>query len=184
LNIYKQFIILCSMCGLFLASNVYNVSLAAVEQDSKTLKVGVIKAKNLENSLYFQDIHKKLEKEFSGRGDKLSSKRQELKSKIELFDRNKAIWSEKERVSKENELNKLDQEIQQTFEKLETDFKNRHQEELSSFNKSLDNVLKDFAKKENYNLILLDQVALYNDDNLDCTEQVVNILNNQFKNKK
>ena len=162
----------------------FGLNRTCIAAESNNLKIGIINTKNLENCLYAKDIQKKLEKEFNPRGDKFQVKKQELQSKQELLQRDKAVLSEKERIAKERELTKLQQEAQHMFESLDTEFKSRQQEELIAFNKVVDNAVANLAKQEKYDLILPDQVVLYNTDALDCTDKIITALDAQFKGKK
>lgn len=152
--------------------------------ESTHLKIGIINTKSLESCLYAKDIQQKLEKEFNPRGEKFQAKKQEFQNKQDLFQRDKAILSEKERIAKERELTKLQQEAQHMFENLGTEFKSRQEELQVSFNKIVDDIVSKFAKQEKYDLVLPDQVILYSNDVLDCTDKIVNLLDAQFKAKK
>ncbi len=149
-----------------------------------TFKIGVINTKELENCLYAKDIQKKLEKEFNPRKDTFEDKQKELQSKGGLLQRDRAILSEKERISKERELTKLQQETQHMLETLDAEFKSRRQEELIAFNKAVDDIVTKLAVNEKYDLILPDQVVMFSKEALDCTAKVVKELDANFKAKK
>ncbi len=169
--------------GLILVSallSMHNMCFAA----EGSLKIGIINTKNLENCLYAKHLQKNLEKEFTPRTDKFEVKKQELQSKQELFQRDKAVLSEKERMAKDRELTKLQQEVQHMFESLGSEFKSRQQEESVVFNKIIDDAVAHLAKQEKYDLILIDQVVLYNADFLDCTNKIITAVDAKFKSKK
>lgn len=160
------------------------LSFAGPIENNNNFKIGIVNTKDLENCLYAKDIQKKLENEFNPRKDKFEAKQKELQSKGELLQRDRAILSEKERISKERELTKLQQETQHMLETLDAEFKSRRQEELVAFNKVVDNAVMKIAASEKYDLILPDQVVMFNNGSLDCTAKVVAELDSNFKNKK
>lgn len=148
------------------------------------LKIGVINLKELENCLYAKEIRRKLEKEFNPRNDKFTAKQKELQNKGDLLERDRAVLSEKERISRDRELTKLQQEVQHMAESLDVEFKSRLQEELINFNKVVDDVVTKLAETEKYDLILLDQVVKFSKESLDCTAKIVSKLDANFKAKK
>ena len=149
-----------------------------------SLKIATIKSNSLENCLYFKDLTKKWEKEFKPRGEQLQIKQREFENKKDLFQRDRAILSEKEKISKERELTKLQQEIQHTYETLDTEVKSRQQEDLVNFNRFVEQVVSKFSKQQKYDLILNEQGFLYSNDSLDCTDKLILALDEQFKSKK
>lgn len=147
----------------------------------QTPRIGVIDAIQLEKSQQFQAAQARLEKEFKPRQQSLESKQKELQDKHKKFQRDEVTLSDKERIANEREINKLQQDFQRLVEEYEVDHRTRQQEEMISFNKLVDEVVKEVAKKEKYDLVLHGQVALYNTDNVDFTAKVLKELERRVK---
>jgi outer membrane protein len=168
-NLFNLHVLLATVCLSL-------VSYCWADKATNPVKIGVVKVTELESSTQFKKIQEKLDKEFSTRKDSFFAKRQDLQNKFDLFQRDKAILSDKERNAKDRELTKLEQEINHLGEALDTEAKSRYQEELMAFHKAVSEAVAKVAKKDGYDLILLDQVVLYNSMASDCTNQVIAML--------
>jgi outer membrane protein len=125
----------------------------------------------------------KLEKEFKPRQDKLQATNKIIEDKHQALEKDKDILSEKDRVNKERELNKLQQEFQMMAKEAQDDFRLRNQEESDNLREILDKAVSDVAQRENYDLILPNEVTVYNKDRKTFTGLVLKELEKNFKSK-
>jgi outer membrane protein len=166
----------------FLLLLIISLSFITFNATANELKVSILNTPLiLEESLYGKEIRKKMETEFKGRKDDLDARQANLRVKHESFQRDKAILADKDRVTQERELTKLQQSWQQMAEELDIDMRARQQEELHSFEKILEEVVSEIAKTEKYDIIFPMQVAVFNNEKADCTEKVLSKLNIRFK---
>jgi outer membrane protein len=148
------------------------------------LKIGILDTQSLESAAQYSQMKEKLEKEFKPRQDKLQITNKEIEDKHQALEKDKDILSEKDRVSRERELNKLQQEFQLMAKEAQDDFRLRNQEESANLRAILDKAVADVAKKEGYDLILPNEMTVYNKDSKTFTNLVLKELENNFKAKK
>ena len=87
---------------------------------------------------------------------------------------------------KEDEKNKLKGQIDKDQNDLvafdrqkQTDLKRERDEKIREILGDIEKVVKDYAQKENYALILNDRVLIYGQETLDITNQVIKLLNDK-----
>ena len=183
---YKKHIvnlIIISNCLLLNLGQLVSATTTNDNNPPRNLKIAIVKNSSLENCLYFKDIKKKWEKEFNPKGEQLQVKQKEFESKKNLFQRDRAILSDKERLSKENELNKLQHDLQHTYENLDIEVKSKQKEDLTAFNKFIEQAVSNLATQNKYDLILPDEGVLYYTDALDYTDQLIKALDAKYKAK-
>lgn len=182
-----NFINLLMLINACILMNVLQISVANdIKDNNKTnhnLKIAIVKNSSLENCLYFKDIKKKWEKEFNPKGEQLQTKQKDFESKKNLFQRDRAILSDKERLNKENELNKLQNDLQHTYENLDMEVKSKQKEDLTTFNKFIEQTVSVLAKQKQYDLILPDEAVLYYNNTLDCTDELIKALDDKYRAK-
>lgn len=151
------------------------------------LKIGLVDMRVLgQESLYAKSVGERMRKEFSSREEAIVSKERDLKSRIEALERDKDVLSEAERTKIEKELGKMQQSLQAEGEAFQKDAMSRQEKENAAFEKVLSKVLADIAKEEKLDLILQQQVALYNGGKADYTYKALQALDKSYKesNKK
>ena len=159
-------------------------TVAAEAETVDKLKIGILDTQRLESAAQYSQMKEKLEKEFKPRQDKLQITNKEIEDKHQALEKDKDILSEKDRVSRERELNKLQQEFQLMAKEAQDDFRLRNQEESANLRAILDKAVADVAKKEGYDLILPNEMTVYNKDSKTFTNLVLKELENNFKAKK
>jgi len=180
LKFVKYLNILLVLC-VALATNV-----AFAETTTSTeLKIGLVDKQVLgQDSLYAKNVHERMKKEFSTRQDALVAKEKALMTKYEDLERNKDVISESERVKKERELAKMQQDLKEDSEAFQADVMQRQEKEGASFEKMVTEVLSEIAKEEKLDLILQQQVALFNGRKSDYTYKALQLLDKRFKEAK
>lgn len=118
-----------------------------------------------------QAASKKLENEFAKRDKDINAQGQRLKSDIERFEKNAGTMTEQERIRKQRDLQDRDRDFQRRQRELREDFNQRRNEELQKLLRQANNVIKNIAQREKYDLIL--QEAIYADPKVDITDRVL-----------
>jgi len=150
-------------------------------------KIGLVDKQVLgQDSLYAKNVLERMKKEFSARQDSLIAKEKELMSKFEALERDKDVLAEAERTKREKELAKLQQSLKDESEAYQADVMQRQEKEAAAFDKIVADVLANIAKEEKLDLILQQQVALFNGGKADYTYKALQALDKQYKesNKK
>lgn len=113
----------------------------------------------------------KLEKEFSPREKALSKAAEEIQTASAAFDRDAPTLSESERVKRQRDLVQRDQDFQRKRREFQDDLNTRKNEELQKVLAKANAVIRDLAKKGNYDVILQD--AVYVNPKHDMTPAVI-----------
>ncbi|MFA5059626.1 MAG: OmpH family outer membrane protein [Candidatus Omnitrophota bacterium] len=94
-------------------------------------------------------------------------------------------------VLKEDEKNKLQTQIDKETADLReygrlnsTDLKKERDERIKEILMDIEKVVKGYAEKEGYTVILNDRVLIYGNQSLDVTDQVIKLLNEKYPAKK
>jgi len=151
------------------------------------IKIGVIDIKEVVNNCkYGQDIMSQLQLKY----DELKAKlQQELKKLNELkteIQQKSALWSKEEKQKKEKEYNELLNKIKELQQASEIEIQSYQQKLLQPLFVKLEKVIKDFAQKQGYDLILeKKQPGLYYASNkIDITGKIINILDKMYEKEK
>lgn len=148
---------------------------------SNNIKICVLDTQEiLEKSMHARDIQNRLEVEFKPRQEHVMEKQDELKKQHDIFMRDKDILSEKERITQEHELSKMQQDYQRIVQELDVDSRNKEREELIEFNKILEVVLKNLAKQDEIDLIIPTQIILFATETIKITDKVLDNLNKLY----
>jgi Skp family chaperone for outer membrane proteins len=140
----------------------------------KTVKIGVLDWQLLvAKSPQAEQAGKRLEKEFKERKDSFLEKQKQLETKHEKFQRDKDIMAEAERVKAERELTKLQQDLRNLQEENQADYAARHREEMDKFLNAVKNIVDEYGKKEQFDLILPQDTTLFTADRMDITTAIL-----------
>ena len=102
----------------------------------------------------------RLELEFSPREKALTKMAQDLQTQSAAFDRDAPTLAESERVKRQRELVQMEQDFQRKRREFQEDLAARKNEELQKVLARANNVIKDLAKKGNYDVIFQDVVYI------------------------
>lgn len=117
----------------------------------------------------------KIDKEFSKRQKDLQEMGNRLKTSSEKFEKDAPILSERDRSSRQRELAELDRELQRKGREFQEDLNQRRQEEYNALIVKANQVIKELAEKEKYDIIF--QEAVYRNPRIDITDKVLKALN-------
>ena len=139
-------------------------------------KVGYINPDRImKESAPAKAAEKKLESDFSKRGQELLQTQSRLKSMGEKLDKDMPVLSESERVKRQRELADLSQNFQRKQRAYREDLMQRRNEELAKVYDRVNREINRIAKEGKFDLIVQD--AVYISPRVDITEQVLKALN-------
>ena len=118
---------------------------------------------------------RRLEKEFSERGDKLRESEEQIERLEGKLRRNRDKMEAKRRKRLEREIVSKGRKLRSRKEDFQSDFSERRNEELSEIQKMVAKVISDLAKKEKFDLIVSEPV-IYASERIDVTAQVIEVL--------
>ncbi len=156
----------------------WSVSIYAVNT-----KIGIVNTdKILRESAPAVIAQLKIEKEFFPRDEqikKMAAQAKELQAQLE---KESAAMSETNRRDMERTLASLSREFQRAKRQLREDLSVRQNEEFGIILEYTNEVIKDIAETEEYDLILQLQDSVYRSERIDITEQVLSALEDRVGN--
>lgn len=166
------------ICKLILAGFVSIMLLANTAFASQ--KIGVIDMQKVfQKSPQATGIKTRVDKKFQSRTETLQSKGKARQAKIDDYKRNREAISQEERITKEREINRLSQELEQFSRDLEEDYVRTMNQENEKFMQTLQKVASDFAKNEKFDLILMKEASIFRSESADVTSQILQKLTAQ-----
>ena len=162
-----------------------HVEIRYIDQDSVT------KSYNLAKD--FQEMETRLSNEIEQAGKKHQNQIEEfVKNAIATttpkvmagqLDPNQVVQVEKDKfitVEQQKKLEEMQKNAEAEIGKLQQNATNQMQLSQKQLTDSVDNFLKDFAKQNNYDVILYKAATLYINPSLDVTDQVIEGLNKRY----
>ena len=116
----------------------------------------------------------KLEKEFASRQKSLSISARALKADVEKYQKRMAKLNKTQRMAEEVKLADRERSLQRQERELREDLNRRRNEELQALLMRSNDIIRDIARKNKYDLIV--QEAVYVGPNVDITDQVIKAL--------
>ena len=118
---------------------------------------------------------RRLEKEFSERGDKLRESEEQIGKLEDKLRRNRDKMETKRRKRLEREILSKGRKLRSRKEDFQSDFSERRNEELAEIQKMVAKVISDLAKKDKFDLIISEPV-IYASERIDVTDRVIKVL--------
>jgi outer membrane protein len=138
-------------------------------------KIGVVRTDRiLQESGPMVKAQKKLEKEFANREQELQKVAKQARDLQSQVEKEGVTLGEAERRSKEQELNRVNRDLQRMQRELREDYNLRRNEEWSAVLERVNKVINGIAEQEKFDLILQD--AVYVSKRIDITEKVLKAL--------
>jgi outer membrane protein len=119
-------------------------------------------------------ILKKIDDEFQKRNDDIQKSINDLRSKVQKFEKDAPVMAESERSRSQRELGNLDVEVQRKQRELQEDYNRRRNEEFGLIVEKANAAIKRIADQENYDIILQDAITV--NPRVDITDQVIKSL--------
>ncbi|HEW98491.1 MAG: OmpH family outer membrane protein [Candidatus Parabeggiatoa sp. nov. 3] len=161
----RHFIIVGLLCSMFFPA-------AAIAE----IKIGFVNAiKLMDQAPQFKRAITSLNTEFAGRQQELIDAGQDLKDRIDRFNKDAQFMSEAKAQKKSQKIRQKQREFQREQEAFQKDYNIRHTEELNKIQKSIRRVIQDIVRIDGYDLILSEGVV-WASESIDITDQVLSRL--------
>ena len=148
---------------------------------SQDLKIGYVDIFKV-----FNDYEKTKEYDINleKRKEEAEKKLEEKKETIEKLQGKLDLLKEGEKAKEEEKLNKELKEYRDLEREAFTDIRKERDEKMKDVVEDIDGIVKDYAKKNNFDLIVNSNAVLYGAKTMDVTDEILNISNKKYKKKK
>jgi outer membrane protein len=119
-----------------------------------------------------------LRREFAPKQQSLQAEAHQLQLKQDQLKRNAATMTQDQRDQAELNLREQYQDLQRKQSEIQDDVNTRRNELMSQLQRTLVQVVQNYARQQHYNLVLADGV-IYSDTALDITPQILRALQSQ-----
>lgn len=148
------------------------------------VKLGVVNVGLLlEQAPQAKDASANLEKEFAPQQNELKALASNLEKKQNDYQKNKAVMSETQKVTKERELSMMTREIQRRRNDIQELLNLRRNEELAKLQTLVNEAIKTIGKQQEFDLILYEGIA-YTNNRVDVTQDVLKYLQQVSKKQR
>ena len=147
-----------------------NLSVASAGE----IKIGYI---NLGKTL---DEYKKTEESEKSLEEKLDQKEKERKKLVDEIRKLKdemVLLSDKGKEEKQPVIDEKIKNLQEFDTELRNELKQERDEMIRDIEREIGKIIRDYAEKRGYTVILNDLVAVYWDETIDITQDIIDILN-------
>lgn len=140
------------------------------------IKVGVVNyGRLMQDSPQAKSALEAIRAEFAPREKELQSQQASLKSKEERMQKDAATMSDSQRSAAEKELRDGYRDLARKQQEVQDDFNARRNEEMSRLQRTLVEEVQNYAKSQNFDLVLADGVIYFNNA-LDITPAILTAL--------
>jgi outer membrane protein len=137
------------------------------------IKIGFVDvAKLSESAPQIRSAQLKMDAEFGGREKEIIALQSEIEAMEEALERDGAVMSDTERSKKERAILGKRREGKRAQDEFRDDINIRRNEILRKVNAEIGKAIEDYAKKNNFDLIL-SQGVMYSSDKVDITDSVL-----------
>jgi outer membrane protein len=130
-----------------------------------------------------QRAQKKLEQEFSPRGQELSKAAEQLKKMQENLEKNALTMSESERQKREREFGDLNRDFQRRQREFNEDLGHRRKEEFESVLERANRAVRQIAEAEKLDVVLQNEQVVWASTRIDITDKVIKALDDSRAGK-
>jgi outer membrane protein len=160
-----------------LAAFALAVTAASGASAQGNLKIGVINvARLIEQSPQAATVQKKLQDEFGPRQRELAAMQESLRTRLETFQRDSPVMGEPERVNLERQIREAQREYQRSETELREDVELRQNEEIGQLQRDVLTKAQEYARAEQYDLVLADANVIFGSTAVDITAAVLAML--------
>ena len=124
-----------------------------------------------------KQAEERLKKEFAPRDNELKKMGVKLKNLAGKFDKEQSVMTNSDKQKVQREISNLEKEIQRKQRQAREDLTQRKNEELAAVVEKARAVIKKIAVEEKFDLIL--ENSVYASPNIDITQKVIKVLNDQ-----
>jgi len=129
-------------------------------------------SKTKEFDAELEKAHKQYEDQFNKKMDALNQARGRL-----------AVLKDDEKTKAEADIQKMQKDIQDFAQAGRADLTRQRDEKIREILLEIEKVVSDFAKKQNYDIILNDRVLIYGSEGMDVTDQIIQAINASSSSK-
>jgi len=123
-----------------------------------------------------QRAQKKLEQEFSPRGQELSKLAEQLKKMQENLEKNAVTMSETDRQKREREFGDLTRDFQRRQREFNEDLGHRRKEEFEGVLARANQAVRQIAEAEKLDVVLQNEQVVWASTRIDITDKVIKAL--------
>jgi len=120
-----------------------------------------------------QPAFAKLQKKYAPQANQLQAQQDALNKQIQAFQANKVNLTAVQQANQTQTLVAQQQKLQDSITAYQNDLKAQQQKLLTVFGNDMKNSVMQIAKNGGYHLVLSSQTAIYNDNTVDITPQVI-----------
>lgn len=155
------------------------VGVAPVQAQTAGLRVAYVNyAQLIQESPQAQSAVASLRAEFAPKQRTLQAEANQLKAKEDTLKKNEATMTQDQRDQAELELRERYQDLARKQSEIQDDVNTRRNELMSELQKTLVQVVQNYAKQQRYDLVLADGV-IYANSALDITPAILSALKSQ-----
>ncbi|MDE2234663.1 MAG: OmpH family outer membrane protein [Gammaproteobacteria bacterium] len=148
------------------------------------LKIGVVDRQVLlQQSPQAQHAQKLMHEKFDGRFKAMQSEQDRIKKLQDQINRNGTVMSADQLQALENQLDSMQQEFRRKQDDFQSDVNTQRNQIISELQADIDKAAQEFAKTQNFNLILDKNFSVYADGSIDVTNQVLNQMQKDYKSQ-
>jgi outer membrane protein len=130
-----------------------------------------------------QQAQKKLEKEFSQRGQELSKLAEQLKKMQENLEKNAVTMSESDRLKREREFGDANRDFQRRQREFNEDLGQRRKEEFERVIERANRAVRQIAEAEKLDVVFQNEQVVWASNRIDITDKVIKALAEPSKGK-
>jgi len=158
-----------SVVGMVLGAAMFVMPVAAFAE----MKIGFVDlAKLSESAPQIKAAQGKIDAEFSSREQELISLQRKLGKQEEKLTKDGAVMSDSERSSLERDILSKRRDLKRSQDEFRDDLNIRKNEMLRQVNIEIGEIIENFARSENYDLIMA-QGVMFASDRVDITERIL-----------
>lgn len=115
------------------------------------------------------------------------AKEKELESmanEIKAIEDKMSLLSDKEKAAKQKDLDEKNKKLKQMSQQVALDLRKERDEKLKEILQDIEKVIQSYAQKNSYDFIFNDRVLLYGAANAEVTQDIIELLNNEYKQQQ
>ncbi|MFA5038197.1 MAG: OmpH family outer membrane protein [Candidatus Omnitrophota bacterium] len=105
----------------------------------------------------------------------------QLADEIKTIEDKMPLLSEKEKAAKNKDLQEKNQKLKTLSQQVALDLRKERDEKLKEILQDIEKIIQSYAQKNGYDFILNDRVLLYGAASADVSQDIIDLLNNQYK---
>ena len=143
------------------------------------VKIGIVKLDILFKEIpIYKESQNQMKNEFKPKADELKKIETSWNKLNDDYLKNERVMSKDERKEKIGEINQIEKEFREKQQNLQRELQTKQNSELNRIRKIVEDAINDYAKDNDYDLILrADGTTLYAKTYVDITQDIIDKLN-------